>query len=527
MNKDQIANWLRTRGLSKESESMLQGQLKNATALKNFRHFISAVKANHHIVYMECFPSHFISISVDSAKLKAYLTLIAFQTELFRVKTKIEGAATALGLINTMIDQELLAKVEETNFMQEPMLQSVFLEGVAPIPAKPAEAKLLVKAMSDRPQYTEKDDGSVDFTDLNLFENVIAEQHIADHIPPMPGVPGTDIYGALLSSHQIAKDMVMCGSGVLFDERQQKYYAAKSGYVSLSNGKIDVEDTYVVERNVDFRVGNVNFISNVRVKGDVLPDFAIQAGGNLEILGTVSGAALQVEKDLKLALGVLGQGKSHIRVGGKASMKFINETNIEVVGPIEIYKEALNARISCLDHILAQNAVVIGGRIVGLKSMHLGSIGSELGLKTQIFLGEDFNTLSRAEDLYARLMEKKEHVDMLFEQHQRAISNWQFDRLKEIHQIEKLDKLKEELELYREELKRMIDLHEELEALSLNPTQDRQPECYISGVLYPGATFFCSGASLTVKEKMKGPLRVYAERENEKKKYKIYIETKR
>ena len=165
----------------------------------------------------------------------------------------------------------------------------------------------------------------------------------------------------------------------------------------IRDSKVSVEDTYVVERNVDFRVGNVNFVSHVKVKGDVLADFSISTGGDLEILGTVTGVALHVEKDLKLALGVLGQGKSYIRVGGKASLKFINETSFEGTGPIEVHREVLNSHLSTLDEIHARTAVVIGGKIVALKTMHIGTLGSELGLKTHVHIGEDFNVLGRSE----------------------------------------------------------------------------------------------------------------------------------
>lgn len=524
MNADQIKSWLRTRGLSKESEEMLDSYIREPKNSRNLNLMVEAFKANHHVVYMECFPSHFICISVDSQKLNGFISLIGFQSELFKVRTMLEGAISSLGMQVEMVDQDKMARLEKENFLEKPMLQEVLLEGIAAQPAKPAEADLLVKPLTNNPEYNEKDDGSVDYTDLNLFENVVAEQHIADHIPATPGIPGRDIYGAMISAHQSVKDVTLCGSGVLYDENAQKYYAAKAGYVVLENGKLSVEDTYVVERNVDFRVGNVNFIANVKVKGDVLPDFSISTGGHLEILGTVTGAALQVEKDLKMALGVLGQGKAHIRVGGKANLKFMNETNFESSGSVEIHREVLNAHLSTLDELQARTAVVIGGKIVALKAMHIGTLGSELGLKTQVHLGEDYNVLGRTEQLMTNLLELKEKVDLMYEQQQSTISNWQFDKIKDTCDIGKLEKSLVSLNNLKESLSELVSLHEELNTLCDEPPKDREPVCYVYTMLHAGTSFYCSGATLDIKEKMKGPLKIVATKEKEKKKYSIAIE---
>lgn len=524
MNYDQIKSWLRTRGLSKDSEEMLANYVRESETSKNLNLMIEAFKPNHHVVYMECFPSHFICISVDSQKLNGFISLIGFQSELFKVRTMLEGAISSLGMQVDMIDQDKMVRIEKENFLKRPMLQEVLLQGYPAQPAKPAQADLVVKPLTDNPEYSEKDDGSIDYTDLNLFENVVAEQHIADHIPATPGVPGRDVYGAMISAHQAAKDVTLCGSGVLYDENAQKYYAAKAGYVIVENGKLSVEDTYVVERNVDFRVGNVNFVSHVKVKGDVLPDFSISTGGNLEIFGTVTGAALQVEKDLKMALGVLGQGKGHIRVGGKATLKFLNETYFESMGPVEIHREALNAHLSTLDEIHAKSAVVIGGQIVALKAMHIGTLGSELGLKTRVHIGEDYNILSRTEQLMETLMEQKEKVELIYEHQQSTISNWQFDKIKDNCDIEKLEKTFTRLQTLKEALIDLVSQYEELNALCDEPPADREPVCYVYNMLYAGTSFYCSGATLDIKEKMKGPLKIVASKEGEKKKYSIAIE---
>ena len=523
MNFDQIIHWLKTRGLTKDSESMLRDYLKDQKILHNFNLMVEASKANQHVVYLECFPSYFVSISIDSQKLHAYLSLIGFQSDIHRIRTLIEGAASSQELILEYAVPEVMDGLEGRDFLSAPLLQTTFMKGVSSSPAKPADAELLVKPISDSPEYEENDDGSLDYTDLHLFENVMAEQHIADHMPAIAGVNGRDIYGALIASQQVTKDVVQLGSGVMFDEMQQKYFAVKAGYVTYEDGKLNVEDTYVVERNIDFRVGNINFVSHVKVRGDVLSDFSIRAGGDLEIHGTVTGAALQVEKDLRMSFGILGQGKSHIQVNGNASVKFLNEAHAEVLGSLEVLREVLNSNIACFGEIHAKDAVVIGGRIVGLKAMHIGTLGSELGLKTQVFLGEDFNTLSRAEQLRENVMDIKERVELLLDQHQSSISKWQFDRIKEKLEIKKVDEEMVKMKEFGSVMDELVQLSQELDELSHEPPEGREPICHIYNNLYPGTSFFCSGGVLDIKEMHKGPVTIMAEKEKNRKKYKVFI----
>ncbi|MFO7820027.1 MAG: FapA family protein, partial [Halanaerobacter sp.] len=54
-----------------------------------------------------------------------------------------------------------------------------------------------------------------------------------------------------------------------------------------------ISETYVIEGNVDNRVGNIDFDGNVIVKGDVKENFKIRARGKIEVAGNVNQALLE------------------------------------------------------------------------------------------------------------------------------------------------------------------------------------------------------------------------------------------
>ena len=51
------------------------------------------------------------------------------------------------------------------------------------------------------------------------------------------------------------------------------------GQASLINNKVTVNQTYEVPHNVDHSIGNIDFVGNVVVKGNILTGFSIKQEG--------------------------------------------------------------------------------------------------------------------------------------------------------------------------------------------------------------------------------------------------------
>ena len=233
---------------------------------------------------------------------------------------------------------------------------------------------------------------------------------------------------------------------------------------------------------------------------------------------------LQAEKDIKLQRGILGQGKSIVKANGVFSAKFANETNIEAKGNIEILTEVLNSDIGSLKKILGKQAVFIGGRIVSVEEMHLGTIGSELGIRTEVFLGQDFSLLRRTDEIRKTLLEMEDLADARLEGLTTHIKHWQTDHIKETKDTDKLNELLPRLEELQALLNELVLTNQEYELLNQNTPTNQKPICYVHKKIYPGTVFYCAGDVHRVREEVSGPVTVRAEERSSRGRFKIVIE---
>lgn len=525
LERDEIISWLKSRGMGEQGLNTLVLQLHKSHTAAQIRKFKESFPKNDRAIFFEGYPTHMVCVTVDMSKLHAYLTLIAYEEQVPRITTLLEGVSSSVGLMLDEVSQDCFKKIRNCqDLTREDFIFEEFVQGTPPVPEQPPGVKLHVKPFSAHPEYDENDDGSVDFHNLNLFQNVIENQHIADLIPAVPGMPGRDVFGIQINPNQGKKKVVSCGHGVAFDEVQKQFFSTHSGYVTFEDQKLSVEDCYVVESDVDMGVGNINFVSDVLVRGDILPDFSIQAGRDIEVHGSVTGAMLTADQNIKLKLGILGQGKSYLKAGSNFSTKFVNETIVEVNGDIEILSECLNSEVGTLKKFLAKDAVVIGGRIVSVDEMHIGTIGSELGIRTDIFLGEDFSSLKRTDEIRQTLLEMEDMIEARQEGLREHIKHWQTDRIRERKDTEKLDQLVPRLEELQALLNEFVIANQEYELLNQNTPPARNPICHVHKKIHAGTVFYCSGDVFRVRESVQGPVTVMTKEGHKKGRVKIVIE---
>ena len=518
-----LLQWFSQQGMSDKAQSILKQHLNKPNLVEQISRFREGFHKKTKAIFLDGFPTHFIGITVDDTRMHADLTVISYVEDVPRLQSQIEGIASSIGLPLDEFSQDCIQNLLRRNLWLEPCIHEVLIQGTPPIMAKASDVRFFVKTFSTNPQYDENDQGSVDFHNLNLFQNVIENQHIADHIPPEPGAPGKDAFGQIIPQNSDKKSNIVCGPGVAFDEEQGQYISTRAGFVTFENQRISVEDTYVVEKDVDMGVGNINFVSAVTVKGDVLPDFSIQAAGSILVYGTVTGATLISDKNVNLKLGLLGQGKGMARTGGNFSAKFVNDCRLEVSGSIEILTEAMNSRIGAIKNINAREAVFIGGQVVSIGKMHLGTVGSELGLPTSIFLGEDFSCLKRTEEVRRLIEEKNNLVEGRMEGLQDEVKFWQNEHSKETLKTDAIEILQQKIVDVKAMLNDLILAHQEYELLSQNIPKDRDPVCIVQRKIYSGTTFYFSGEILRIRETIVGPVIVKGEESGRPGHYRISV----
>ena len=189
----------------------------------------------------------------------------------------------------------------------------------------------------------EKADGSVDFHDLGIVQNVTAGQVLAIITPPTEGTVGMSVKGKELKQKKGKPVPSYVGKNTQLNEDGTEILSKIDGQIAFDGRKIYVHEIYYIRGNIDNSTGDVKVQSSLDVSGVVLPGFKIEAGKNISVKGTVENAEVRAGGDIELMSGING---SDLYCEGDLTCRFIEGCNVFVKGEITA-EYILNSNIKC------------------------------------------------------------------------------------------------------------------------------------------------------------------------------------
>lgn len=222
------------------------------------------------------------------------------------------------------------------------------------------------------------DDQAIDFKELKNVINVKTGELLATKTPFTEGRPGTTVLGQKIEARNGRNIPIKIGKNVVLDETGLKAYAAIDGQVSFTeNEKINVFPVYEVKGDVDYSVGNIDFVGSVVIRGNVLAGFTVRAGGDIRILGEVEGADLEAQGNIEIRAGVFGQGKGSIKAGHNLVANYINQANVHAKNDI-IVGSIMHSSVKSDHKIICRRnkGLIVGGRIQAGELIDVNVIGN-------------------------------------------------------------------------------------------------------------------------------------------------------
>lgn len=267
--------------------------------------------------------------------------------------------------------------------------QILVAEGIPPKNGKNGEVKYLIDIKKDRRPII-MEDGTVNYKDMNLIENITKGQKLADLIPPIKGRSGRNLVGQELKAIDGRPAFIPRGKNVVLSPDGQELFANIDGQLMYVDGKISVFPTYEVMANVDNSTGNIRFIGNVNVRGNVLSGFEIEAGGNIEVNGVVEAAVLKAGGDIILKRGMHGNGKGILISARDIISKYIESANVEAKNDIKA-EAIMHCDIKCGNKLElgGKKGLLVGGTVRVGKEVDLKFLGSQMSTATVLEVGID------------------------------------------------------------------------------------------------------------------------------------------
>lgn len=285
-------------------------------------------------------------------------------------------------------------------------------EGTLPVQGK--DAYIEYKFNTDKKaRPTLKEDGSVDFFNLNILNHCSAGDVLAVLHPEEPGVPGENLYGEQIRPSDVKKAVLKYGNNIEISEDGSILTSKVNGHVELVEGTVFVSDVLEVE-NVDNSTGNIDYDGNVQINGNVSTNFVVRAQGDILVKGVVEGASLWAGGNIVIVRGMNGMGKGILQAEGNIIAKFLENATAEAKGYVSS-ESILHSRVMAGEEVNVdgRRGFITGGKVCATGSINVKTLGSEMGADTVVEVGADPRVKERIEQLQKQIEEDMKTLQSL------------------------------------------------------------------------------------------------------------------
>lgn len=237
-------------------------------------------------------------------------------------------------------------------------------------------------------KFVEDEHGRVDYFNLNLVQNVEKGGVICQAVPPKEGVPGRTVLNQEIPCKTGKTAALPKGRNTEASEDGTKLLAMKSGRVEFSGRGFMVKSVLEINGNVDFSSGNINFVGDVHIHGDVSSGFSIRTIGDVTIDGVVEAAEIEAGGDLIVAKGILGDSRAVLRAHHDIYAQYMENCTVHCRGDLKT-DCIVNCDIYCDGEVQVRTGRgrMIGGRVRAARGINAKVVGSKSESVTTVYLG--------------------------------------------------------------------------------------------------------------------------------------------
>ncbi len=346
----------------------------------------------------------------------------------------------------------------------------------------------------------EIDDGSrIDHYGRSQIACVRKGQELAVIRPPEPGKPGCDLLGRHVAAQDGKAARVEHDDSVIYE--RSRLIAARAGAVVREGHAVRVTDSLLIEGQIDFSTGSLDFDGSIEARGGICDNFRVTVSKDLTIHGTIEGAILDIKGDLTAHAGIAGRDKARVTVGECARMRYLSNARAEIGRDLFVVKEILASHIVVGGSLRMERGVLAGGEMHVLGPAVVGTLGSPGHVPTLVHLGSSpriSTALASLRDELTRIDRESAHVrhEASLLESQRSIGEFSAARLAQLRErIAKWDARVEQLRAM---------LHD----LESTYTQLRNPEITVTERLHTGAVLFADGWRAAFHADVRGPVTI-------------------
>lgn len=283
----------------------------------------------------------------------------------------------------------------------------VVAKGRAPKPGKDAWIESI---HDDSTKLHVQKDGSVDYHEGHLVQEVKQDQVLLTLHPPEPGTDGMDVRGKVLPAPKpkVLDLASKAGEGTTISPDGLSLIALTPGLIiNRKDGRLEVRRLLIIDGDVDFKIGNIETEYPVHIKGDIKAGFKVKSTGTIIVEGSIEDARVSAQGNLQVKGGIL-PGKERVKAHGDMSARFVWDRTLKARS-IMVKTSILRSDVNALGFITADE--INGGRAVAAEDITVKTLGAEAEVPTSVCTGVD----PMRQALYDQAISERERLTRDFE----------------------------------------------------------------------------------------------------------------
>ena len=385
------------------------------------------------------------------------------------------------------VDRELLERLPDQRDCYFSL--RMVARGRLPVHGKDGYVEELFPRTAER-KYVVNEQNQVDYTALNLVQNVNKGDVICRITPPSEGTPGKTVRGEDIPARSGKTPEVPKGRNTALSEDGRALVALMSGHVQFTGRGFEIRTILDIFGDVDFSTGNLNHLGDIHIHGDVRSGFTVRAMGSVTVDGVIEDTSVEAGGDLIVRGGVQGNGRAVVRSHQNIYARYLESCDVYAKGDLNS-DCVISCNIYCDGslQVTTGHGSIVGGRIRAGGSIRAVSVGARSEIRTEITLGGHPCEDVEREEVLRELQDMERDWAKIERQPESPAKQ---KRLSDLRRKTTISRMK--LEKFKKSLDHSGETGEAAENLSSQLTAE---------TVFPGTILLIGSRNLAVKDEMR------------------------
>ena len=334
-----------------------------------------------------------IDIRISDNRLQAYMTINSFDgLTLANIIESIQENGIIYGILVQEIQRVFENKIENR--------ETLIAQGKEPIEGKNGDCTSYIdRNISSHTYKTKGDFGNIPIYNVRKGQKLL---RIKQHIP---GVQGITVNGEMIISKHGKSFNLIRGQNTEFSKYNPEYLLSKvDGNLAWDGNEINISSDYKIIGDVTSHNGNIDFVGNLLIKGDVASGVEIKTLGNLEIDGNVENAKITSSGNVTIKGRCYGNRRGIISAKGDITVSKVENYTLKSLKGIIIQNDCFASTLEAFS-ILAPNASISEGFLSAFEFIEVKDFGYKINELTKILIGNKLYKMRLIKELDKYIIE--------------------------------------------------------------------------------------------------------------------------